>query len=163
MPPTEATLTIEPPCSPIHRLWAERAHRMGPSWLTVHVFCNAPRSTSASAPGAGFVPALLTRMSHDPNSSTARRTVASACSASSARATMVCSRSPAAVAAMIRSRASSRFSGLRPVMITPAAPLRRNSTATASPMPLLAPVTTATLPSTRISIVPPRFLNDPRA
>src|SRR3990172_2072677 len=48
---------------------------------------------------------------------------------------------------------ASRFSGLRPVVTTPTSPDASRPAAVAWPMPRLPPVTTATLPSTRISTI----------
>ena len=124
--------------------------------MTDHVLSMAPWSTSMIGPPEGLVPALLTRMSQPPNLSMAAATVATASSSSSALATLAWIDEGSAPASASEASASSRFSARRPVMTTPRAPLRSSSRAVAAPIPLLAPVTMATLSSTLASIPTPR-------
>lgn len=65
----EAVLTIDPPCSPIHDLTASEVHSSGAHRLTSKILANRAWSCSISGPYAGFVPALLTRMSTLPKRS----------------------------------------------------------------------------------------------
>src|SRR5262249_53450922 len=88
-------------------------------------------------------PALLTRMSILPNSSSAFATVWRAVSSSRTSPVITTQRRPACRASA--ARASSRSP--RRATTTRSAPSSRNRRATAWPMPALAPVTTATLPS----------------
>src|SRR5271155_6193321 len=97
-------------------------------------------------PVYGFVAALLTRMSMRPKRSIVAHTADAAAAPSPAFATCHVALTP------ILSAACCRPSALREVSITDA-PDSANPRAMARPMPLLAPVITATLPSKRISMI----------
>ena len=74
MPPMEAVLTTEPPCSPIHDLTTSEVHSNGAHRLTSKILVKRAWSCSISGPYAGLVPALLTRMSTLPKRSSVRST-----------------------------------------------------------------------------------------
>ena len=80
-PPTDAVLMTAPPWPAIHDRHASCVHRSGAHTLTSIVFANRAWSWLTTGPNAGFVPALLTRMSTLPNRSSANSTqAAAACS-----------------------------------------------------------------------------------
>jgi hypothetical protein len=94
------------------------------------------------------MPVLLTSMSSRPNSSSALDTVSSWCASSSA-----CPATQTALPSPMDAAASASASSLRAVMTT-LAPSATSRSATASPMPRLAPVTIATLSSKRFCAGP---------
>src|SRR5215217_6545453 len=139
LPTTEETLTMCPPPP----MWGRAAWMQlsGPTALTSNTCRTSSALTSEIVPESPN-PALLTSTSNDPNSPTALQTIASTellseTSVSTARAV------PPEVE-ISRCRASS-LSTAREASTTDA-PHAASSLAVASPMPLEAPVTTATLP-----------------
>src|SRR5215212_3701878 len=107
----------------------------------------SPFSTLESS----MAPALLTRMSTRPNSSLACRIRPCACSSSVTSHSTESARPPSP---FIRStRSSSRSS--RRAATTTGAPSAAKASAVASPMPLDAPVMTATLPSSFVMLASP--------
>src|SRR5918998_3807313 len=108
--------------------------------------------SSTGAPTTGpssITPALLTTMSSRPSSPTVRSTAATACSRSVASSTTGSASSPSSPA--IVSSRSARRAGAGTL-----APKAAGGSAVASPMPLLAPVTSATVPS-RASVMRPGY------
>src|SRR3954451_20417766 len=142
-PPTDATLRTAPPLSRIQLAQACWVQASTASTLTSNTLRTAPRSASIIGPYCGLTAALLTRQSSRPKRSITCATAACWCSGSSAPpradvATPVPSGSR-------RRTASSSSSGLRAVMQT-LPPRATNSCAIPSPMPRVAPVTSAALP-----------------
>jgi len=125
-----------------HAAWHQNT---GPRMFTWIVLSNRPGSISIVGPAYGFVAALFTRMSSRPKRSIVARTHASAASMSPALAANT------AVSPFISSAAACKPSSLREVSIT-WAPDSTNPAAMDFPIPLDAPVTSATLPSSLISM-----------
>src|SRR5215203_5720349 len=113
----------------------------GPTALTSNTCRTSSALTSAILPESPS-PALLTSMSRDPSSPTARPIIASTESLS---VTSVFTASAGMPEAEISRRSASSLSTAREASTTEA-PRDASSLAVASPMPLEAPVTTATLP-----------------
>src|SRR5829696_10258255 len=113
----------------------------GPTVLTSNTCRTSSVRTSAIIPESPR-PALLTSTSRDPNSSTVRPTIASTESLS--ETSVSTSRATPPEAEIPRRKASSLLAALE--ASTTEAPRAASSLAVASPMPLEAPVTTATLP-----------------
>src|SRR5215207_3392082 len=102
---------------------------------------------SAAVPSS-ITPALLTRMSNRPSASTVRSTVVIACSRSVMSDSTASARPPPDSSS--ETSASSR--SLRRATTATAAPWVARLRAVAAPMPLLAPVTSATVPSSAFAI-----------
>src|SRR5262245_21127595 len=126
-----------------------------PSTLSSTIRCHSVRGAPAAGPSS-ITPALLTSVSSRPSSATVRSMVSAACcspvtSASSTRAVPPSAR-------MVAARESRR--SLRRAATATAAPCPARASAVASPIPLDAPVTRATVPSSRCAI---RFPQDSAA
>ena len=144
-PPTEAMLSITPGWSFIARSHAAWHQNTGPRRLTWKVLSKRPSSTAIVGPMYGLVAALLTRMSNAPKRSRVACTHARAAAVSPALAANT------AVSPLISAAAASSWSCLRDDSIT-FAPAAANEAAMAFPMPFEAPVTSATFPSSEISM-----------
>src|SRR3984893_11675455 len=138
-------LTITPPCSFIHALHARWHSNSGPTRLTSSTLATARGSVSIIGPKAGFVPALLTRMSRRPRRSTQWPMDASIASGSPAEPAYTVASAP-----IVRSAASVSSSSccLRASTQTDA-PAAAYASAIARPIPRVPPVTSATFPSRR--------------
>src|SRR5829696_8399037 len=111
--------------------------------------------SSVGAPTTGpssITPALLITTSSRPSSATARSTAAIAWPWSVTSVSTATARPPSA--AIAATSASSR--SVRRAATATAAPCPASARAAASPMPLLAPVTSATVPSS-VSVMPPDY------
>ena len=150
-PPTDAMLRTTPPRSAMDARQADWIHTSGPRQFTATVLSNRLVSMPSVGPMYGLVAALFTRMSTDPRRSTVAATQASAWSGSPALAANDLEPWRPASTARISAAHASRASTLRDESIT-AAPLAASVAAIALPMPRDAPVTSATFPSTRMSI-----------
>src|SRR5829696_5924447 len=113
----------------------------GPTALTSNTCRTSSARTSAILPESPS-PALLTSTSRDPNSPTARATIASTEPLSETSVSTASARPPEAE--ISRRRVSSLSAALE--ASTTEAPRNASSLAVAAPIPLEAPVTTATLP-----------------
>src|SRR5215210_2716820 len=139
LPTTEETLTMRPP-SPMcgNAVWMQFS---GPTVLTSNTCRTSPGLTSEILPDKPN-PALLTSTSSDPNSPTALQTIASTEPLS--ETSVSTARAAPPEAEISRRKSSSLPTALE--ASTTEAPRAASSMAVASPMPLDAPVTTATLP-----------------
>src|SRR6266536_1216989 len=138
-PPTDATFTIDPPCSAIDAFHTSRVHSTGPYWLSRTVFSARTASMSTSGPKYGFVPALLTSTSTRPNRPIAASTQAAAWSGSAAWAAYANTPTDGYAVAIVAAT-SSRADWVREVSTT-LQPSAANAAAVAAPMPRDAPVT----------------------
>src|SRR4051812_39504060 len=141
---------IEPPepCSTMALPTAE-ASSAGARRLTSMVASNSAGSVSMAGCGCE-IPALLTRMSKPPNAPTprsARRAGPSGCARSTAAVLMSTPNSSASALRAADSSASSR------PLSTSAAPAAANVLAMSAPIPFVAPVISALLPSRRMPVI----------
>src|SRR5215203_1464918 len=137
-------LTIEPPPRSIIAGATDLMPRNTPIWLTSRIRRYVSRSVSRSLP-RWKIPALLTRTSTWPWSSTVRPTTSA--QASSERTSWATKVAPISLASTSPSACSTSVT-------TTSAPSSRNSVASAPPCPRAPPVTIATLPSS-LPMTPP--------
>ena len=137
----------DPPRSDMAARQAHWVQISTPSWFTCTVLLARDTSMPIIGPMYGFVAALLTRMSRPPRRSTVAATHASAASGSPALA------ANQATSPVMEPAASLSWSSLRDEIIT-RAPASAMAAAMARPIPLEAPVTSATLPSSLSSMSP---------
>src|SRR3954467_12448497 len=138
-------LMMTPDSSRMARCQTDWHQNTGPRMLTWNVLSNRAGSMPMVGPAYGLAAALFTRMSRPPKRSTVAATQASAISMSPAFPANTATPPPMSAAAICKP------SILREVIMT-LAPASTNPAAMAFPMPFEAPVTSATLPSSRISM-----------
>src|SRR5437762_1406020 len=141
---------MTPGLSRMARCHADWHQNTGPRMLTWNVLSNRAGSMPMVGPAYGLAAALFTRMSRPPKRSMVAATQASAVSMSPALPANTATSPPMSAAAI------SNPSILRAVSIT-LAPASTNPATMAFPMPFEAPVTRATLPSSRISMDRARY------
>src|SRR3954451_346702 len=127
------------------------ASRWPVSWrwrVKLSVSASSHCSSEASLPNGRLPPALLTRISTAPSASVAAQAICAGASGSMKSAAITAGRGPAADS--ISSASSSRAAARRAVTAS-RTPSRASAAAIPRPMPLLAPVTSAPLPSSRRS------------
>src|SRR5215211_3710066 len=152
-PATEETLTIVPP--PASRMCGKAAleSEKGARRFTASVRSQPSTSSSSTVPGAS-VPAALTSTSMCPKASTVRSTTSTG-STSLARSTgRFSTRRPVFETSSLVLSSSSRLLAASAT----SAPARASANAVAFPSPLLAPVTSATWPSSPPFSLPPASL-----
>lgn len=125
-------------------------HRKGPSRFVVRIRRQSSKFSVASACWDTLSPALLTRMSSHPNRPCATATMRCTCdgTAMSHETTSRGSAEPRSLSAAAMAAVPQSVDSVRPTRTT-SAPSATNKSAVARPMPLPAPVTTATRLSNR--------------
>src|SRR3954466_13604855 len=141
--PEEVFTIAPPPCASITGI-SYFMHRKTPRRSTPTIRSHSSSSTSAVGTSLfGSTPALLNAKSRPPNAPVA---CFSACCTSSARVTLQRTASDLPPASSIN-RAVSRLPSSPTSATTTLAPARANASAAARPIPLAAPVTSATFPA----------------